>query len=127
MLWRQMMLYPEVGHNMSIDQRGAMEKVGAGDFSSLDLADATNIGQMASGPVMGKLLKSVPGMGIANTAMAGVAGFVGSDKDADILAEQFSKKNLRALMHQNPALRKKLRELDDRWQGSMVDASISTI
>lgn len=61
----------------------------------------------------------------AFAAVSGVTSYISSQKQAEDLAQKFSKGSLKRLAHTNPALRKKYHELDDEWKGSVVGAIFS--
>ncbi len=110
---------------MSIDERTMMDKVSAGDFGAMDAGDIANVGQLASGPLVNTMVKSVPGGAAIGAGISGVSSYINSNKEAAILSQRFSKRNLRELKRQNPALRRKLNQMEERWQGDMVDAGFS--
>ncbi len=104
--------------NAEIDERGTLAKVAAGNLGVLDAADFANVAQVATG-----FAANNPIFGAANVAVSGVAGELEAGKERQKIARLFSDGDMRRAKD-NPAVRAKLNELDDRWKGSMLESAI---
>jgi hypothetical protein len=105
------------------DERGTIEKLAAGDVSALKPVDNVNIAQGAA-MAAGALGTHILPISIATTALSGAGDALSAEEEKKKLALQFCKSSTRITL-QNPAVKHKLKDLDDRWQGTMLSSIVS--
>jgi len=84
--------------------------------------NAVTAAQVATGVIGG----ANPLMGAANIALTGIGSDLAAKKRTEEIADMFGSGNVR-IARQNPAVRKQLKDLDERWKGSMLEAAVVVI
>jgi hypothetical protein len=110
-------------NNTPVDERSAMQKIAAGHLGALDCEDITGSVSMAAGlagPVAGKVL---PGVDAVQAVFSGIQGEAGAAKEYRRIAQRFGDPKM--LARSSRAVKRKLRELEDRWKGNFLESAAS--